>query len=50
MSYQKTGCRIIDRQNGKKIRGGKMHHLVDTQGLPMQAVVHAADIQDCGGA
>jgi hypothetical protein len=31
---------------GKKIKGKKRHVLVDTQGLLMQAVVHAADIQD----
>jgi putative transposase len=47
---------IIDRQSdqvdppgydaGKKIKGRKCHILVETQGLPMQAIVHAADIQD----
>ena len=34
---------------GKKIKGKKRHVLVDTQGLLMQAVVHAADIQDRDG-
>ena len=38
---------------GKKIKGKKRHILVDTQGLLMHALVHAADIQDrdgrCGG-
>ena len=31
-----------------KIRGKKRHLLVDTDGLLMHAVVHAADIQDHG--
>lgn len=35
--------------SGKKIKGKKRHVLVDTQGLLMQAVVHAADIQDRDG-
>src|ERR1700751_5544096 len=34
---------------GKKIMGKKRHILVDTQGLLMQAIVHAADIQDRDG-
>ena len=34
---------------GKKIRGKKRHVLVDTQGLLMAAIVHAADIQDRDG-
>ena len=34
---------------GKKIKGKKRHVLVDTQGLLMHAVVHAADIQDRDG-
>jgi transposase len=34
---------------GKKINGKKRHILVDTQGLLMHAVVHAADIQDRDG-
>jgi transposase len=34
---------------GKKIKGKKRHVLVDTQGLLMQAIVHAADVQDRGG-
>ncbi len=34
---------------GKKINGKKRHVLVDTQGLLIQAVVHAADIQDRDG-
>ncbi len=31
---------------GKKIKGKKRHILVDTQGLLMHGVVHAADVQD----
>ncbi|HWS68726.1 MAG TPA: IS5 family transposase [Steroidobacteraceae bacterium] len=34
---------------GKKIRGKKRHILVDTQGLLIHAIVHAADIQDRDG-
>ncbi len=34
---------------GKKIKGKKRHILVDTQGLLMQVVVHAADLQDRDG-
>ena len=31
---------------GKKIKGKKRYILVDTQGLLLNAIVHAADIQD----
>ena len=34
---------------GKKIKGKKRHILVDTQGLLLCAIVHAADIQDRDG-
>src|ERR1700740_1429306 len=34
---------------GKKIKGKKRHLIVDTQGLLMQAIIHAADIQDRDG-
>jgi transposase len=34
---------------GKKIKAKKRHILVDTQGLLMHAIVHAADVQDRGG-
>jgi hypothetical protein len=34
---------------GKKIKGKKRHVLVDTQGLLMQAIIHAADMQDRDG-
>src|SRR3989304_2720744 len=43
---------IFDRSKyaGKKISGRKRHIVVDTLGLLMAAVVHAADIQDRDGA
>jgi transposase len=34
---------------GKKVKGKKRPILVDTQGLILQAIVHAADIQDRDG-
>jgi transposase len=34
---------------GKRIKGKKRHILVDTQGLLMDAIVHAADVQDRDG-
>lgn len=35
---------------GKKVKGRKIHALVDTLGLPMRVVVHSAGIQDRDGA
>ncbi len=35
---------------GKKVKGRKLHALVDTLGLPMRVVVHSAGIQDRDGA
>jgi len=35
---------------GKKIKGRKIHALVDTEGLPLRAIVHSAGIQDRDGA
>src|SRR5689334_5408773 len=35
---------------GKKIYGRKRHLLVDTQGLPLAVLVHAANVQDRDGA
>ncbi|MDQ4031096.1 MAG: IS5 family transposase [Actinomycetota bacterium] len=46
------GGRRIDRSGydaGKKVKGKKRHVLVDTQGLLMQAIIHAAGIQDRDG-
>ena len=42
----------IDRHGydaGKKIKGKKRHLLVDTEGLLLLAIVHAADVQDRDG-
>jgi transposase len=35
---------------GKKLKGRKLHALVDSEGLPMRVVVHSAGIQDRDGA
>jgi putative transposase len=35
---------------GKKLKGRKLHALVDTEGLPLRVVVHSASIQDRDGA
>jgi transposase len=35
---------------GKKVKGRKVHALVDTEGLPLRVVVHSAAIQDQDGA
>ena len=35
---------------GKKVKGRKVHALVDTKGLPLRVVVHSAGIQDRDGA
>ena len=35
---------------GKKIKGRKIHSLVDTLGLPIRLVIHSAGIQDRDGA
>jgi transposase len=35
---------------GKKVKGRKVHALVDTEGLPLRVVVHSAVIQDRDGA
>src|SRR5215212_3276717 len=51
-SRLRKGGRRIDPSGydaGKKVEGKKRHVLVDTQGLLMEAIVHAADIQDRDG-
>ncbi|MGN6138442.1 MAG: IS5 family transposase [Ralstonia sp.] len=50
-SAEKGGTRFDPHgfDAGKKIKGKKRHILVDTQGLMLQAIVHAADIQDRDG-
>ena len=35
---------------GKKVKGRKVHALVDTEGLPLRVVVHSAAMQDRDGA
>ena len=35
---------------GKKVKGRKIHTLVDSEGLPMRVIVHSAAIQDRDGA
>ena len=35
---------------GKKLKGRKIHSLVDTIGLPIRLVIHSAGIQDRDGA
>jgi transposase len=35
---------------GKRVKGRKIHALVDTEGLPMGVVVHSGAIQDRDGA
>jgi putative transposase len=34
----------------KKVKGRKIHALVDTEGLPLRVVVHSAGVQDRDGA
>ena len=41
--------RSIRRATTRGDQGKKRHVLVDTQGLLMRAIVHAADLQDCDG-
>lgn len=45
---EKGGLRGYDA--GKKVKGRKRHILVDTLGLVMAVVVHAANVQDRDGA
>jgi hypothetical protein len=35
---------------GKRVKGRKIHTLVDSEGLPMRVVVHSAAIQDRDGS
>ena len=49
---RRKGGRSIDPpgyDSGKKIKGRKRHLLVDTEGLVLQVIVHAADLQDRDG-
>jgi transposase len=52
---RKRGCTkgeadAVGYDAGKKVRGRKIHALVDTEGLPLRVVVHSAAIQDRDGA
>ena len=42
------GCLRYDA--GKRLKGRKIHSLVDTLGLPIRLVIHSAGIQDRDGA
>ncbi len=35
---------------GKRVKGRKVHALVDTEGLPLRVIVHSAGVQDRDGA
>lgn len=35
---------------GKKVKGRKLHALVDTEGFPLRVIVHSAGLQDRDGA
>lgn len=35
---------------GKRVKGRKIHALVDTEGMPLRVVVHSAGMQDRDGA
>jgi transposase len=48
-SIDPQGYDAGNKIKGKKIKGKKRHILVDTQGLLLHAIVHAADLQDRDG-
>jgi hypothetical protein len=39
----------VGYDTGKRVKGRKIHALVDSEGLPMRVVVHSAAIQDRDG-
>jgi transposase len=41
---------VVGYDAGKKVKGRKIHALVDTEGLPMRVVIHGAGVQDRDGA
>ena len=52
---RKGGCAkgeadAVGYDAGKKVKGRKIHALVDTEGLPLRVVVHSPAIQDRDGA
>jgi DDE family transposase len=40
----------VGYDTGNRVRGRKIHDLVDIKGLPMRVVVDSAEIQDRDGA
>ena len=52
----KRGCKsrcendAVGYDAGKKVKGRKLHALVDVEGLPLRVVVHSAGLQDRDGA
>ena len=40
----------MDYDDGKTVKGRKLHALVDVEGLPLRVIVHSAGIQDRDGA
>ena len=52
-STEKKGA-LVDNEvgysAGKRVKGRKIHALVDSEGLPMRVVVHSTAIQDRDGA
>lgn len=44
-----TACQEVGFDNGKKVKGRKRHILVDTLGLLIVCVVHAADVSETAG-
>jgi transposase len=39
----------VGYDSGKRVKGRKIHALVDTEGLPLRVVVHSAGMQDRDG-
>ena len=47
---RKSEADAVGYDAAKKIKGRKIHPLVDVEGLPLRIVVHSAAIQDRDGA
>jgi hypothetical protein len=41
---------VVGYDAGKKVKGRKVHAVVDAEGLPLRMIVHSAGIQDRDGA
>ena len=41
---------LVGYDAGKRVKGRKIHALVDTEGMPLRVVVHSAGMQDRDGA